>query len=91
MDASESEHESDSEFDESASDIDFVPSDSSFLEFSSDDSDTENIDINNNVENTDNHLSENTENVSGVSQEESIWSDYQGRHNYFQFDGIFLN
>lgn len=78
--------ESDSEFDLSASDFDYVPSDSSFVE--SDDSDKENTDDNSLIENIHDQFCENTESLSGDSQDESIWSNYQSRHKKFQFDGI---
>lgn len=80
--------ESDSEFDVSASDIDYVPSDSSFLESFSDDSDKENTNNNSLIENIHDQFRENTESLSGDSHGESIWSDYQSRHKKFQFDGI---
>lgn len=81
MDSSENE-QSDIEFYDD-SDTEFVPSSASEsdLEYLLSDSDAENVDSET-VENVP------TENLSSPFEDETIWSNYEGRHCSFDFTGI---
>lgn len=87
MDSSESE-QSDIEFYDD-SDDEFLPS----LESSASESDMEYLSSDSNAENIDSENAENlpefvTENLSAPIEENSIWTDYEGRHRVFEFKGI---
>lgn len=78
----DSNDESESDFDDLLLDSDYDPFDQSSLQLSANDSDADESDNIILAENT-----TNTENIEAV-QNESQWTEYVGRHQFFEFNGI---